>query len=106
MTTSTSKSAYTDCFDYLDQALAATNGIRIPLHTRGAAYHLVTRLHYARKLSREEAQAIYAEDDPKWGTSVYDVLIVRTPRLLGSKWYVYIEPRSVVREVEELGAAE
>jgi hypothetical protein len=106
MSTSTSRSSYTDCFDTLDRALASPTGIRVPATTPGMAANLVTRLHYARQLSREEAKEIYSFDHPLYNISPYDPLIIRRPREIAGKWWVYIEPRQVVAGIEELKAAE
>lgn len=106
MTTSNSRSAYVDCFDLYDRALASSFGIRVPFPARGPAQQMYVRMHSARLLSRREAEEVYAEDDPAYGISPYDILIVRQPRLDQGKWWLYVEPRLVQGEIEELGAAE
>ena len=106
MTISTSKSSYADCYDLFDRALESRQGIRTSVPDPGAGYHLRTRLHYARTLSRREAQEIYTEDHPAYGLSPYDPLRISAPREAEGKWWVYIEPRAIQGEVEELGAAE
>lgn len=103
MTESTSKAAYADCFDLFDRALESTHGVRNRCASRGAAYHLRQRLNYARTLSRREARVIYSESDPAYGVSPYDTFVIRVV-LAEPGWYVYIEPRAVQGEVEELGA--
>jgi hypothetical protein len=103
MSTSTSKSAYADCFDLFDRALAAPRGIRNRCEDDGVAYQLRGRLHTARKLSRLEAFEIYEADDPLYGQSPYDHLVVKIKEAEGG-WWVYIEPRRVVGEVQELAA--
>ena len=103
MPASTSKGAYTDCFELLDRALEKGR-LRVGYDTRGEAHQLFNRLQYARVLDREENQRIYEANDPQWGTSAYDSLIVRSPRLEEGSWKVYIEPRSVSGVVEELAA--
>jgi hypothetical protein len=105
MTISTSRTAYSDCFDLFDRALDSPRGIRNRCRDAGAANHLKVRLHYARTLSRREAREVYAEDDPAFGVSPYDPFVVRV-RAIEGVWWVYIEPRAVQGEVEELGAAE
>lgn len=104
MTVSTSPSAYSDCFDLLDAALARPTGVRFSPRegSRGAAHSLITRLNYARTLSRDEARRIYPSDDPRHGVSPYDPLIVRMPREADGKWWVYIEPRSLLGTIEDL----
>jgi hypothetical protein len=104
MTVSTSRAAYEDCFHLLDRAMDSPAGIRHSCPTSGAAHHLRVRLNYARVLSRNEHSALLA-DDPKLGTSPYDGLILRVvaddPR-----WWVYIEPRKLPGETEELAPIE
>ena len=103
MTVSTSKSAYLDCYDLLDRALDSPIGIRNRCANRGMAHNLRTRLHYARAISRRESLHIYAPDHPQHGTSPYDPLVIRIQHD-DSGWWIYIEPRMVQGEVEELAA--
>ncbi len=106
MTLSTSRASYEDCFELFDQALEKADGIRVSAFDHGAAYHLFSRLQYARTLHRAEATEIYEPSQPEFGISIYDTLIVRRPRERDGRWWVYIEPRKVIGEVEELKAAE
>ena len=103
MTVSHSKSAYNDCYDLFDRATDSSIGIRVSCETRGMANNLRTRLHYARKLNREQAKEIFPDDHPDHGKSAYDPLVVRVHHD-GDGWWVYIEPRMVQGEVEELRA--
>lgn len=103
MTTSISRAAYSDCFDLFDRALANPDGIRYRCPTHGKANHLKTRLHYARVLDRREKMEIYLPDDPSHGVSPYDSLVVSVAH--DDQW-VYIQPRTMEGEIEELGAAE
>ena len=100
MTVSTSRAAYEDCFHLLDRAMDSPAGIRHSCPTSGAAHHLRVRLNYARVLSRNEHSAL-APDDPRLGTSPYDALIVRIHQD-PDRWWVYIEPRRLPGETEEL----
>ena len=106
MTYSTSRSAYEDCFDIFDRALASPKGIRVDGKGRGPAHHLAGRLQYARILSRAESREVNEPSAPGYGVSPYDSLIVRMPREEDGRWWVYIEPRAVEGEIQELGAAE
>lgn len=103
MTASTSRAAYNDCFEIFDRALERGR-LRIGYATRGEAHQIYNRLQYSRVLDREENQRIYEADDPKWGVSAYDPLIVRAPREEGGKWWVYVEPRVIPGHIEELAA--
>ncbi len=102
MTVSTSRAAYEDCFHLLDRAMGSPAGIRHSCPTSGAAHHLRVRLNYARILSRNEHSAL-AIDDPRLGTSPYDALITRI-HAEADRWWVYIEPRRLPGETEELPA--
>ncbi len=101
MTVSTSRAAYEDCFHLLDRAMDSPAGIRHSCPTSGAAHHLRVRLNRARVLSRNEHTAL-ADDDPRLGTSPYDTLILTNPRFEDGKWWVYIQPRTLPGETEEL----
>jgi hypothetical protein len=105
MVTSTSRNAYEDCFDLLDQALASPAGIRNGPFDTGGARQLRVRLHYARTLERQDARLIYEPEDPKWNTSPHDSLVIRIKEI-DEEYWVYIEPRKVAGKVEELKAAE
>jgi hypothetical protein len=105
MTVSTSRSAYEDCFHLLDRAMDSPAGIRHSCPTSGAAHYLRTRLNYARVLHRNEMSYALPDDDPKLGTSPYDALILRV-HSADSRWWVYIEPRKLPGETEELPAIE
>jgi hypothetical protein len=101
MTVSTSRASYEDCFHLLDRAMDSPAGIRHSCPTSGAAHHLRVRLNYARVLSRNEHSSL-APDDPRLGTSPYDALSLPQPRLIEGKWWVYIIPRALPGETEEL----
>lgn len=103
MPASNSKGAYSDCFELFDRALEKGR-IRVGYPTKGEAHQLLSRLQYCRVLDREESQRIYEADHPQWGTSAYDSLIVRIPREEEGKWWVYIEPRIITGQIEELAA--
>ena len=105
MTTSTSRAAYSDCEDLFDRALASSIGIRTSCKTRGAAYHLRTRLNSFRTLDRDLSRSINPADSPLAGVSAYDHLLVRVHEDANG-WWIYIEPRLVQGRVEELKAAE
>jgi len=106
MTLPSTRNSYTAEYSLLDLALASENGIRQSCDSEGSARHLCTRLNYARKLDREENQTIFPQDSPEWGISPYDSLTVKMPKFADDKWWVYIRPRKIVGEVQELGAAE
>lgn len=102
MTTSTSPEAYADAYEYLDQALTSDYGIRIRLTDQGKCRHLRTRLHYARQLDRNLSKQAYERDNPLWGKSAYDKLVVRLSND-EQGWYLQIEPIVAAEAVEVLG---
>jgi hypothetical protein len=105
MTTSTSKLAYDDCYEILDRALRAKTGIRIAVGAEeGVANLLCVRLHYARTLERQQNRDLFQRDDPQYGLSDYDILVVRRPRLEKGTWYIYVEKRIPPENIEELDA--
>lgn len=110
MTTSTSRAAYTDCYALLDRALDRPAGIRIACGPEadpsalGTANQLRVRLHTARSMDRMEARKVYPPDDPAHGISVYDILVVKIKQA-EEQWWVYIEPRGLVRQVEDIPRA-
>lgn len=77
MVTSTSRLAYSDCFDHFERALADEKGTRIKVGSFGDAMYLRTRLHAARSIEREENKRVYDPDHMLYGRSIYDVLVCR-----------------------------
>ncbi len=102
MNTSVSLYAYEDCYELLDRALEASEGIRALCKDGGDANQLRLRLHRARILSRSQSMAMYPDPNhPEHGKSVYDDLIV-SMRAEGRKWWIYISRRKVPLVIEEL----
>lgn len=77
MVTSTSRLAYTDCFDLMDKAITDPKGIQVKFARQEDAWHFRIRLHTARKIDRLDNKVVYAEGHPLYGRSVYDVLTMR-----------------------------
>lgn len=102
MSVSTSLLAYTDCIAYMDQALADQKGARIKVATVDEASHQRLRMHYARKLHREENAKTYEAGHKMHGRSEYDVLTIRIKNVNGAI-YLYLERTDVVStEIESL----
>ena len=96
--------SYDDCLDYFEQALGDPAGLRLEFAEYGQANHFTLRMHQARALQRALHRRLYTEDDPRYGRSEFDRLMVRQPREddLGH-WWVYIErSNSRVLSVESL----
>jgi hypothetical protein len=102
MSLSTSRLAYTDCYDVFDAALQDTLGVRVKVGSYNEAVRLRVRLHYARNLEREENATLYQPGAPLYGRSIYDTLIVRIKEE-DSNHYVYVEQVKSPTEIEGLG---
>ena len=103
MGTPTSRTAYKVYYDVLDRALDSEAGIRIAVDTSGDAHQYRVRLHYARSLDRELNRQSREPDDPKYGVSDYDNLIVRI-KSEDEQWWVYVEQAVIPQDIEELRA--
>jgi hypothetical protein len=88
MVTSTSRLAYSDCFDLMDKAIADPKGIKIKFAAGEDAWHFRIRLHTARKIDRIDNKDVYEERHPLYGRSVYDQLTmrIRTEPSNGTAW--------------------
>jgi len=88
--------AFDDIQGAFDRALAAPKGVRIKCSSRGEAIVLRTRFNYFRKLNRKENKEVYTSDQPMWGKSAYDKLVLRVPpKGAEEDNTLFIEPRSV-----------
>jgi hypothetical protein len=102
MSSSTSHASYEDCFRVFDEAMQQPNGIRIEVSDEGAGMQLRTRLHFSRQMDRDNNRRLYEATDERYGVSPYDSLIIREPKFLDEKWWVYIEPRKINGRIEAL----
>lgn len=73
-----SRLAYSDCYDILDQAVAAPKGIRIKMLNEGALKKLRARLFYARTIDRADNRENFPLDHFMHGKSTYDTLTTET----------------------------
>lgn len=102
MPASTSRLSYCDCFDLFDKAITDAIGTRVRVKDESAAIHLKSRLHYARKLDRDENKDVYEIGDPLYAKSRYDTIKVSSKPSKGS-WWVYLERiDATIYEVESL----
>lgn len=106
MTTSTSRIAYSDCFELMDKAMDDPRGVRINFPDLGDARNLRLRLHTARKIERQENALTYEEGEPLYGRSAYDILYV--PIIKHNKgWWVYLKKRVIENfQIEKLSEVE
>lgn len=93
--------AYDDCILHLDAALADPLGIRIPCASEAEAIRLRTRIHYARKLTRNANMETYSPGEPMFGRSEYDKISVRL-RTEEGQTYLYLEHVTAPTVVENL----
>lgn len=93
--------AYDDCIAHLDAALADPLGIRVPCESESSAIRLRTRIHYARKLTRQANMETYSPGEPMFGRSEYDKISVRLRRE-GPQVYLYLEHVTAPTVVENL----
>ena len=96
MSTSNSRQSYDDCYETMDKALTAKDGVRIGFFERGEAFHHRTRMNYARALDRN-----YHGN----GRSQYDLLSFRL-RHLDNMFWIYVEKRKEPAMVEDIKPGE
>lgn len=96
MTVSTSLLAYLDCTELMDQALADDKGARLKVKDIDEASHQRMRVHYARKLHRDENAKTYDAGHPMHGRSEYDKLTCRI-RNVNNDIYIYLERTDTVK---------
>jgi hypothetical protein len=103
---STSRLAFHDCYDLLDQAIADDRGIRVKLESQGSATQFRMRLNQARRLDRQDNKEALPEDHPMHGRSEYDKLTIRLFTDDEGSW-IHIERLDTrTSEVESLAAWE
>jgi len=86
MVTSTSRLAYSDCFELMDKAIADPKGIKVKFAAGEDAWHFRIRLHTARKIDRIDNKDIYDVGHPMHGRSVYDQLTMRIRKSADHAW--------------------
>ncbi|SRR6266567_5282551 len=91
MTVSTSRLAYTDCYDIMDRALADGKGCRVKFKDADDAYNFRLRLYVARKIDRVDNAEIYDPPHPLHGRSEYDGLVSRVRQDAQKNIWLYVE---------------
>jgi hypothetical protein len=86
MVTSTSRLAYSDCFELMDKAIADPKGIKVKFATGEDAWHFRIRLHTARKIDRLDNKDTYEQGHQLYGRSVYDQLTMRIRKASEHAW--------------------
>lgn len=86
--------SYQDVYDILDKATTDPRGIRLPFGSREEAVHFRMRVNAARSVDRRDNRSIYSPDDPMYGQSIYDKLVIRIREGEDGTSFIYIEPRA------------
>ena len=102
MVTSTSRLAYSDCFDLMDKAIADPKGIKVKFAAGEDAWHFRIRLHTARKIDRLDNKDIYEQGHRMHGRSVYDQLTMRIRKADDHAWLRLERIDARVFEIESL----
>lgn len=102
MSASNSRLAYADCYDLMEQAISDPKGIRVQFSTQEEAVGFRQRIHYARKLHREDNAETYEVGHAMHGHSEFDALIARIKVDEDGLWWLYLERQVVARVVESL----
>jgi hypothetical protein len=108
MSLSTSRLAYTACYEAYDRAMASDRGIRLHFPNFSAANYYRMRCHMARKIDRRENKAIHPDPQhPLHGTSQYDALQLTIERVDG-EFYLYFRKQvylpSAIEDLDSLEA--
>ena len=106
MVTSTSRLAYSDCFDLMDKAIADPKGIKVKFAKGEDAWHFRIRLHTARKIDRIDNKEVYEQGHPMHGRSVYDQLTMRIRKAEDHVWLRLERIDARVFEIESLDEPE
>lgn len=101
MSVSTSRLAYTDCYEVFDRALLSATGIRLPMASMDVATNFRMRMHQARKIDRQDNLKTYPDDHPMHGQSQYDKYTVRLLTYEDGTW-LHVEPRGAGIDLEAI----
>jgi hypothetical protein len=91
MTLSTAIEAFADCHTVLTRALDDSRGARVRFPTYEKAAYFGNRCNRLRILDRREATRTIPPNEPGYGMSEFDKLIIRKPRSDGEFWWIYVE---------------
>lgn len=105
MVVSTSRLAFSDCFDLLDRAIADPKGIKVKFGSYDDAFNFRLRIHSARRIDRTENREMYSEGHPMYGRSVYDQITCRIRRFDEGAWLRLERIDAREFEVESLSEA-
>jgi hypothetical protein len=77
MVTSTSRLAFSDCYELMEKAISDPKGIQIKFARDEDAWHFRVRLHTARRIDRTDNLKLFEEGHMMHGKSPYDALVMR-----------------------------
>ena len=102
MAVSTSRLAFSDCFELLERAINDHKGIRIKFASYDDAFAFRLRIHKARQLDRKDNEEMYEEGHKLHGRSVYDQLTCKIRNFTGGTWLRIERLDTMEYEVESL----
>lgn len=109
MPVSSSRLSYSDCFTLFDKALDDAKGARYQVADgeHGKNQYFRMRMHQARSLDRQDNKMMLPPDDPLYGRSVYDALIIQLKEDTLGGWWVYVTHTEInPEEIEALSEIE
>jgi hypothetical protein len=77
MVTSTSRLAFSDCYELMEKAINDPKGIKVKFARDEDAWHFRVRLHTARRIDRMDNIQLFPEGHMMHGKSPYDQLVMR-----------------------------
>lgn len=87
MVTSTSRLAFSDCYELMERAITDAKGIKVKFARDEDAWHFRVRLHTARRIDRTDNMSLFPEGHMMHGKSPYDELVMRIrPNGDGGYW--------------------
>lgn len=105
MAVSTSRIAFSDCFDLMEKAITDEKGIRVKFASYDDAFNFRLRIHKARQIDRIDNQESYPEGHQLHGRSVYDELTCKIRSFNGGAWLRIERLTAREFEIESLSVA-
>ena len=102
MAVSTSRLAFSDCFELLEKAINDEKGIRVKFASYDDAFNFRLRIHKARQIDRKDNEESYSEGHQLHGRSVYDGITCKIRSFDGGAWLRLEKLNARVFEVESL----
>lgn len=86
-----SRLAYIDCYEIMERAMANGKGCRVKFKDLNECFSFRSRMHYARRVNREDNAKVYGPDEPLHGRSAFDRLIISISPTDDGGGYVYVK---------------